>query len=92
MLALTGADATTVESHVLSGTEVLAGPEGAVFIVEAGDQPGRSGVWNADGIRLIGPASEPVIALLRWNPGRGEHPPLHFAVRTLQDTLYLGKG
>ncbi|PWI11436.1 hypothetical protein DIZ27_05160 [Streptomyces sp. NWU339] len=92
VLALTGADATAVERHVLSGTEVLSGPEGAVFTVEAGDQPGRSGVWNADEIRLVGPASEPVVALLRWNPWRGEHPPLHFAVRTPQDTLYLGKG
>ncbi|MFJ6523089.1 hypothetical protein ACIQJ4_33115 [Streptomyces filamentosus] len=76
----------------VGGAGVVVGPAGTVVVVEAGDAPARSGVWNAEEVRLVGPAPAPVMERLMgapWGAGGGELP-IHIAVRAGGGVLYLG--
>jgi hypothetical protein len=57
--ALVGGAAAT-DRFTFGGASVVIGPAGTLIITEAGDSPDRSGVWNAEEIRLLGPAPGPV--------------------------------
>ncbi|MEU3600915.1 hypothetical protein ABZ714_19655 [Streptomyces sp. NPDC006798] len=79
-------------SFEVGGARVVIGPAGTLVIVEAGDAPGRSGVWNAKEVRLIGPAADDVMDRLTgpfhgWNENQW---PIHLAVRSDEEILYLG--
>ncbi|MFE7860203.1 hypothetical protein [Streptomyces sp. NPDC057403] len=71
---------------------VVIGPVGTVIVAEASDAPAKSGVWNAEVVRLIGPAPTPVTKRLvgsPWDVDEGSLP-IHIAVRVGSDVLYLG--
>lgn len=84
-LALIGA-ASTAERLPVGGATMIIGPAGTLLIVTAGDVPGRSGVWNAQEIRLLGPAPASVLERL-W-----EWAGFHLLVRVDEGLLYLGTG
>ncbi|WP_431961252.1 hypothetical protein [Actinacidiphila sp. bgisy160] len=84
-LALIGA-ASTAECLPVGGATMIIGTAGTLITVPAGDVPGRSGVWNAQEIRLLGPAPAPVLERL-W-----EWTDLHLLVRVDEGLLYLGTG
>ncbi|MDX3582196.1 hypothetical protein [Streptomyces europaeiscabiei] len=67
-LALSG-DATTSDSYTFGSTTAVIGSAGTVIIVEAGDALNRSSVWNAEEVRLLGPAPTPVRERLVDRPG-----------------------
>ncbi|WP_404962497.1 hypothetical protein [Streptomyces sp. 147326] len=76
----------------VGGASVVMGPSGMLIIAEAGDDPARSGVWNAEEVRLFGPAPAPVTERLMGSPwGTDEGSlPIHIAVRVEEEVLYLG--
>lgn len=55
-------DTTAAESFTFGSATIVIGAAGTVIIVEAGDALDRSGVWNAEEVRLLGPAPTPVMA------------------------------
>ncbi|WP_330455984.1 hypothetical protein OIB37_03375 [Streptomyces sp. NBC_00820] len=78
-----------------SGATVVLGTSSTVVIVEAGDDPAVSGVWNAEEFRLIGPAASPVASRLMGSTpsttvGTPVDPPVHLFVRLDGACLYLG--
>ncbi|MFG2985420.1 hypothetical protein ACGFYQ_29870 [Streptomyces sp. NPDC048258] len=80
--------------YMVGGAVVVIGPAGMVIIVKAGDRPGLSGVWNAEEVRLIGPAPAPVAERLMGSPCSGDEgsSPIHIAVGMEEEVLYLGIG
>ncbi|MEU8777180.1 hypothetical protein [Streptomyces sp. NPDC048606] len=82
MGALVG-ESAEAERFAVGGADVVLGPSGTLIIAEAADVPGRSGVWNAEEFRLFGPAPASVTDRLMESP-------LHIAVRTGAEVLYLG--
>lgn len=89
-------DTATAERFTFNSATVVIGTAGTVIIVEAGDSLDRSGVWNADEIRLVGPAPTPVRERLVEQPWAGgtEYARLsvHLLVRVPEGLLYLGTG
>ncbi|MEU1619192.1 hypothetical protein ABZ479_18095 [Streptomyces sp. NPDC005722] len=83
--ALIGAGSAAA-GHSVGGATMIIGPAGTLVVVAAGDVPGRSGVWNAEEIRLLGPAPAPVLERL-W-----ERADFHLLVRVDEALLYLGTG
>ncbi len=76
----------------VGGASVVVGPVGMVITAEASDAPAKSGVWNAEEVRLIGPAPAPVTERLMgapWGMDEGSLP-IHIAVRVGGEVLYLG--
>ncbi|MER7925247.1 hypothetical protein ABTY96_19275 [Streptomyces sp. NPDC096057] len=75
---------------------VIIGEAGTLIIVEAGDVLGTSCVWNADEVRLVGPAPTPVRKRLMdepWERGMDEKElPVHLMVRNSEGLVYLGTG
>ncbi|MFF6994511.1 hypothetical protein ACFY93_06050 [Streptomyces sp. NPDC008313] len=92
---LCGGTAAT-ESFTFGNATVGIGDAGTLIIVAAGDALDRSCVWNADEVRLLGPAPTPVRQRLLkepWERGTSEAKlPVHLAVRTPEGLLYLGTG
>ncbi|MCX5192493.1 hypothetical protein OOK31_01075 [Streptomyces sp. NBC_00249] len=82
----------TAGPFTVGGARVLLGPAGTAVVVEAGDVPSRSGVWNAVEVRLLGPAPAPVTERLLGAPWGTDARalPVHVAVRTGAELLYLG--
>lgn len=76
----------------VGGASVVMGPAAMLIIAEASGAPARSGVWNAERFRLIGPAPAPVTERLMGAPwGVDERAsPIHIAVRVEGQLLYLG--
>ncbi|MFE1849952.1 hypothetical protein [Streptomyces sp. NPDC059489] len=87
--------AEDTERFTFGGVMVVIGPAGTVIVTEAGDRgPDRSGVWNAEEVRLFGPAPTPVTERLAgrtWKWGADdEELPVHLMVRIEQGLLSLG--
>ncbi|AJE41321.1 hypothetical protein [Streptomyces nodosus] len=61
-------DPMTAGRFTTGGADVLLGPAGTLINTEADDEPARSGVWNAEEFRLIGPAPAPVTERLLEPP------------------------
>ncbi|MFE9170478.1 hypothetical protein ACFYNZ_13290 [Streptomyces kebangsaanensis] len=82
----------TAGRHTVGRAEVAMGPGGMVIILDAHDVGDRSGVWNAEEIRLIGPAPAAITERLMGPPwdGDGRLLPIHIAVRTGGEVLHLG--
>ncbi|MFF0465794.1 hypothetical protein [Streptomyces mexicanus] len=95
MDALVGSTAT-VECFTFGGATVVMGRSGTVVIMEVGDALDRSCVWNAEEVRLVGPAPTPVMDRLVGRRGRvgadETSLPIHLAVRVGERLLYLGTG
>ncbi|MGD1225800.1 hypothetical protein AB9Q10_46140 [Streptomyces krungchingensis] len=93
--ALCGGVAAT-QSFTLGSATVVIGNAGTLIIVEAGDALDRSCVWNADEVRLLGPAPTPVRHRLveePWEQSTGDTKlPVHLTVRTSEGLVYLGTG
>ncbi|MEU4169593.1 hypothetical protein AB0F46_22280 [Streptomyces sp. NPDC026665] len=93
--ALCGGTAAT-ESFTFGSATVVMGDAGTLIIVEAGDALDRSGVWNADEVRLLGPAPTPVRKRLveePWEWGADDTKlPVHLTVRNSEGLVYLGTG
>ncbi|MEU1032193.1 hypothetical protein ABZ402_26375 [Streptomyces mirabilis] len=93
--ALCGGTAAT-ESFTFGSATVVIGDAGTLIIVEAGDALDRSCVWNADEVRVLGPAPTPVRKRLveePWEWGADDTKlPIHLAVRNSEDLVYLGTG
>ncbi|MFD9409709.1 hypothetical protein ACFWBN_22210 [Streptomyces sp. NPDC059989] len=86
-------DSAMAGRFTAGGADVVIGPSGMLIIAEAGDDPARSGVWNAEEVRVYGPAPAPVTDRLLASPwGSDEGPlPIHVAVRVEEEeVLYLG--
>ncbi|MYV46168.1 hypothetical protein [Streptomyces sp. SID2888] len=85
-------DPMTAGRFTAGGADVLLGPAGTLIITEADDEPARSGVWNAEEVRLVGPAPAPVTERLLELPWGADQSslPIHIAVRAGADVLYLG--
>lgn len=94
-LALSG-DATTSDSYTFGSNTAVIGSAGTVIIVEAGDALNRSSVWNAEEVRLLGPAPTPVRERLVDRPGEwgtsDARLPVHLMARLPQGLVYLGTG
>ncbi|MFI6938521.1 hypothetical protein ACIBI4_04555 [Streptomyces sp. NPDC050418] len=88
--------AAAVDRFAVSGADVLLGPAGTAVITQAGDDAGRSGVWSAGEVRVLGPAPAPVTERLVGRPAtRGTDDttlPLHLLARVDEGLLYLGSG
>lgn len=80
--------------YAVGGVVVVMGPAGMVVIMEAGDGLDRSGVWNAEEVRLLGPAPVAVADRLMGSSWGGDETllPIHIAVRVEGEVLYLGTG
>ncbi|MFF5298691.1 hypothetical protein ACFY5F_04955 [Streptomyces sp. NPDC013161] len=93
--ALCGGTAVT-QGFTFGSATVVMGDAGTLIIVEAGDALDRSCVWNADEVRLLGPAPTPVIKRLveePWERGADEtKSPIHLTVRNPEGLVYLGTG
>ncbi|WP_406266435.1 hypothetical protein OH779_20405 [Actinacidiphila glaucinigra] len=93
-LALVGASAT--ERFTVGGATVVIGPAGILIITDAADTPDKSGVWNAQEVRLLGPAPAPVMERLLGQTGtwssRDTPLPIHLMVRVVEGLVYLGAG
>ncbi|MER6523004.1 hypothetical protein ACFWHQ_38155 [Streptomyces sp. NPDC060334] len=89
--ALVGVSATAGRFTV-GGASVVIGPSGMLITTETGDDPARSGVWNAEEVRLFGPAPAPVTERLMGSPWGADESslPIHIAVRVEEEVLYLG--
>src|SRR5687767_1598833 len=88
--------AAGVERLVLPGALVVVSAAGTVVVTEPGEGTGRSGVWSADEIRLLGPAPAPVMERLlgrtwKWSI-KGTLLPLHVVTRLEESLVYLGAG
>ncbi|MFG2325339.1 hypothetical protein [Streptomyces sp. NPDC048568] len=92
---LCGGTAAT-ESFTFGSATVGIGDAGTLIIVAAGDALDRSCVWNADEVRLIGPAPTAVMQRLLedpWERGTSEAKlSVHLAVRLSEGLVYLGTG
>ncbi|MGW1874655.1 hypothetical protein [Streptomyces sp. NPDC001975] len=84
------------ESFTLGSATVVIGDAGTLIIVEAGDALDWSCVWNADEVRLLGPAPAPVRKRLveePWERGTDDRKlPVHLTVRDAEGLMYLGTG
>ncbi|MCK8679352.1 hypothetical protein [Streptomyces lichenis] len=83
---------TTAERHTVGRAGVVMGPGGTVIVLDAHAAGDRSGVGNAERVRLVGPAPATVTERLMgtaWDGGRHVSP-IHIAVRTGDEVLYLG--
>ncbi|MFF0043554.1 hypothetical protein ACFYRG_46575 [Streptomyces mirabilis] len=93
--ALCGGMAAT-EGFTFGSATVVMGDAGTLIIVEAGDALDRSCVWNADEVRLLGPAPTPVRKRLveePWEWGADDTKlPVHLTVRNSEGLVYLGTG
>ncbi|MFD7684539.1 hypothetical protein [Streptomyces sp. NPDC060187] len=93
--ALCGGMASTKRFTFGSATAVM-GDAGTLIIVEAGDALDRSCVWNADEVRLLGPAPTPIRKRLveePWEWGAEDTKlPVHLTVRNSEGLVYLGTG
>lgn len=91
--ALSG-DTTAAESFTFGSATVVIGDAGTVIIVEAGDELDRSSVWNAEEVRLLGPAPTPVKErLVAWAWAADDTKlPLHLVARVPEGLVYLGTG
>lgn len=89
-------DAATRDDYTFSSATVVIGDAGTVIIVEAVDALDRSGVWNTEEVRLLGPAPTPVRQRLVDQPGEwgaaDMRLPVHLAVRVPDGLVYLGTG
>ncbi len=89
-------DRAAAESFPFGSATVVIGNAGTVIVVEAGDALDRSCVWNADEVRLLGPAPPPVKERLVGRPsalGADEAKlPIHLMVRVSESLVYLGTG
>lgn len=88
---LVGGSSPAVRCTV-GGADVVVGPAGMVVVTAPHDDAGRSGVWSAEEVRLVGPAPAAVSAWLQgapWEEG-GRLPPVHVAVRVEGGVLELG--
>ncbi|CAL9564071.1 hypothetical protein SUDANB121_04720 [Nocardiopsis dassonvillei] len=87
MAALTG---RLLERAAFHRAELVLGVDGVLAVVDAGDGTGRSCVWNAEEVRLLGEV--PLAgALGEWYPPEDDRP-LHVVVRTAGGHLHLGRG
>ncbi|MDQ7910003.1 hypothetical protein RB614_36450 [Phytohabitans sp. ZYX-F-186] len=82
-VACVGASARVLTDR---GVTYAVGPSGSVVVLAAHDDPTRSGVWNAERWRLLGPVPDVVEAILN----QGAETSRHLFVRLGQDCLYLG--
>ncbi|MER6106602.1 hypothetical protein [Streptomyces hirsutus] len=93
--ALAG-DAATRDSYTFGSATAVIGNAGTVIIVEAGDARDRSSVWNAEEVRLLGPAPTPVRQRLvdqPWDRGTtAARLPVHLTARLPESLVYLGTG
>ncbi|MEV7860297.1 hypothetical protein AB0O86_16025 [Streptomyces hirsutus] len=93
--ALAG-DAATRDSYTFGSATAVIGNAGTVIIVEAGDARDRSSVWNAEEVRLLGPAPTPVRKRLvdqPWERGTTDaRLPVHLTARLPEGLVYLGTG
>ncbi|MER5990551.1 hypothetical protein [Streptomyces viridosporus] len=93
--ALSG-DAATRDSYTFGSATAVIGNAGTVITVEAGDALDRSSVWNAEEVRLLGPAPTPVRKRLvdqPWERGTTDaRLPVHLMVRLPEGLVYLGTG
>lgn len=80
--------------YPVGGAIVVLGSAGMVVILQAGDGPGRSCVWNAEAVRLLGPAPSPVTERIMGSPRGGDEGSfsIHIAVGAEEEVLYLGTG
>ncbi len=89
-------DVAATERFTFGSATVGIGDTGTLIIVAAGDAFDRSCVWNADEVRLIGPAPTPVRQRLLQEPWERDTTeaklPVHLAVRTSEGLVYLGTG
>ncbi|MGR3870150.1 hypothetical protein ACUXZZ_16325 [Streptomyces graminifolii] len=89
-------DLGATESFTFGSATVVIGDVGTLIIVEAGDALDRSCVWNADEIRLLGPAPTPVRKRLveeSWERGADDTKlPIHLTVRNSEGLVYLCTG
>ncbi|KAF5994043.1 hypothetical protein [Streptomyces sp. WAC00263] len=84
------------ECFTFGSATVVIGDAGTLITVEAVDALDRSCVWNADEVRLVGPAPTPVRKRLVEEPlERGTDDrklPVHLTARNSEGLLYLGTG
>lgn len=87
-------DTTAAASFTFGSATVVIGDTGTVIIVEARDALDRSSVWNAEDVRLIGPAPTPVKErLVPWVWAADDTKlPLHLMARVPAGLVYLGAG
>ncbi|MET8829409.1 hypothetical protein ABZX40_26145 [Streptomyces sp. NPDC004610] len=95
--ALAGGPAAARDDHHVGGATVVIGDAGTVVVVAAGDRPGGSGVWNAEEVRIVGPAPAPVrqrlLDPLAERGATGTESPVHLLARVPEGSvLYLGTG
>ncbi|MEU6486955.1 hypothetical protein [Streptomyces sp. NPDC046887] len=83
---------TTAVRHMVGRAGVVMGPGGMVITLDAHDAGDRSGVGNAGTVRLVGPAPATVTERLMGTAWDGDRhmSPIHIAVRTGDEVLYLG--
>ncbi|MEV6602511.1 hypothetical protein AB0M36_37550 [Actinoplanes sp. NPDC051346] len=72
----------------ICGFDYAQGVDGCVIVVEPHDDPGRSGVWNPQTFRVVGPVPEGVRVV--WLRASHSRPPIHVFVRFGADFVYLG--
>ncbi|MFD8716756.1 hypothetical protein ACFV2H_01665 [Streptomyces sp. NPDC059629] len=84
------------ECFTFGSATVVVGDVGTLVIVEAGDALDRSCVWNANEVRLLGPAPTPIRERLVEEPRqRGTDDtklPVHLTVRNSEGLVYIGTG
>lgn len=87
-------DTTATESFTFGSATVVIGDAGTVITVETGDALDRSSVWNADEVRLLGPAPPPVKERLvdrSWAWGTDDSKlSVHLMARVPEGLVYLG--
>ena len=93
--ALCGGTAA-MQGFTFGSATVVLGDAGTLIIVEAGDALDRSCVWNADAVRVLGPAPTPVRKRFLeepWERGADDAKlPIHLTVRNPEGLVYLGTG
>ncbi len=89
-------DAATRDDYTFGSATVVIGDVGTVIIVEAGDALDRSGVGNAEEVRLLGQAPTSVRQRLvdqPWERGSADMwRPVHLTARVREGLMYLGTG
>ncbi|MFJ3221782.1 hypothetical protein ACIPJS_00245 [Streptomyces sp. NPDC086783] len=89
-------DAAIRDDYTFGSATVVIGDIGTVIIVEAGDALDTSSVWNAEEVRLLGPAPSRVRQRLvdqPWERGKADMgPPVHLTARVREGLMYLGTG
>lgn len=88
--------AAHAELFTFGGVTAANGLTGTLIITDAGGSPDRSGVWNAEEVRVLGPVPPPVRERLAGSPHTWSSDaaslPIHLAVRVTEGLLYLGTG